>query len=356
MRVAYDEEPAATSIEARACPCLPGESRRTRAAAPRRPTAAATLCARLRRRPSKVDRTYVDRPREPQSDRAARDDRGVGRRATDPPRQDAVAGQRPELRRADLRHRRRSDVRVISPFVGGAFGSALRTWPHVILAAMAARQVGRPVKIVLTRRQMYYVGRPPAAHDPAGGARRRAATAGWSRPSTRRPPRPRATRSTPSRCSMRRAALRLRQPLDALSAGPAQHPHADADARARPCRAACTRWSARWTSSRSSSASTRSSCGCATTPTRDPAERSAVVEQVAERVPARRRRALRLGAAQPRAALDAERRPAGRLRHGGGDLSGAARAGDPRARASCPTAARSCGAPPATWAPAPTPR
>jgi xanthine dehydrogenase YagR molybdenum-binding subunit len=46
-------------------------------------------------------------------------------------------------------------IRVISPFVGGAFGSGLRVWPHVVLAAMAARQVGRPVKIVLNRRQMY---------------------------------------------------------------------------------------------------------------------------------------------------------------------------------------------------------
>jgi xanthine dehydrogenase YagR molybdenum-binding subunit len=47
-------------------------------------------------------------------------------------------------------------VRVISPFVGGAFGSSLRTWPHVTVAALAARQVGRPVKLVLTRRQMYF--------------------------------------------------------------------------------------------------------------------------------------------------------------------------------------------------------
>ena len=31
-------------------------------------------------------------------------------------------------------------VHVINPFVGGAFGSALRTWPHVTLAAMAARR------------------------------------------------------------------------------------------------------------------------------------------------------------------------------------------------------------------------
>jgi xanthine dehydrogenase YagR molybdenum-binding subunit len=47
------------------------------------------------------------------------------------------------------------NVPVVSPFIGGAFGSALRTWPHVTLAALAARHVGRPVKLVLTRRQMY---------------------------------------------------------------------------------------------------------------------------------------------------------------------------------------------------------
>lgn len=46
-------------------------------------------------------------------------------------------------------------VHVISPFVGGAFGTTLRAWPHVTLAALAARVVGRPVKLVLTRRQMY---------------------------------------------------------------------------------------------------------------------------------------------------------------------------------------------------------
>ena len=45
-------------------------------------------------------------------------------------------------------------VRVINPFVGGAFGSALRTWPHVTLAAMAARRAGRPVRLELTRRQL----------------------------------------------------------------------------------------------------------------------------------------------------------------------------------------------------------
>lgn len=47
------------------------------------------------------------------------------------------------------------NVRVISPFVGGGFGSGLRSWPHVTVAAIAARHVKRPVKLVLTRQQMY---------------------------------------------------------------------------------------------------------------------------------------------------------------------------------------------------------
>ena len=47
-----------------------------------------------------------------------------------------------------------ANVRVVSPFVGGAFGSALRAWPHVTLAALAARHVQRPVKLTLTRRDM----------------------------------------------------------------------------------------------------------------------------------------------------------------------------------------------------------
>ncbi|WP_445168801.1 xanthine dehydrogenase family protein molybdopterin-binding subunit [Mycolicibacterium sp. Dal123E01] len=47
------------------------------------------------------------------------------------------------------------NVRVLSPFVGGAFGSAGQTWPHQLLASFAARQVRRPVKLVLTRKQMY---------------------------------------------------------------------------------------------------------------------------------------------------------------------------------------------------------
>ncbi|MBE7169124.1 MAG: xanthine dehydrogenase family protein molybdopterin-binding subunit [Williamsia sp.] len=46
-------------------------------------------------------------------------------------------------------------VRLISYFLGGGFGCKGFTWAHSVLAPMAARQVGRPVKIVLNRMQMF---------------------------------------------------------------------------------------------------------------------------------------------------------------------------------------------------------
>ena len=47
------------------------------------------------------------------------------------------------------------NVRVYAPFVGGGFGSALRTWPHAIAALIGAKKIGKPVKLVLTRDQMF---------------------------------------------------------------------------------------------------------------------------------------------------------------------------------------------------------
>jgi xanthine dehydrogenase YagR molybdenum-binding subunit len=46
-------------------------------------------------------------------------------------------------------------VRVITEYVGGGFGSKGSAWPHVVLAALGAKAVGRPVKLVLTRPQMF---------------------------------------------------------------------------------------------------------------------------------------------------------------------------------------------------------
>src|SRR6185369_1549781 len=48
-----------------------------------------------------------------------------------------------------------SKVRVLARFIGGAFGAKAMVWPHVTLAALAARHVRRPVKLALTREQMF---------------------------------------------------------------------------------------------------------------------------------------------------------------------------------------------------------
>ncbi len=45
---------------------------------------------------------------------------------------------------------------MICPFVGGGFGCKGNTWTPATLAAMAAKMVGRPVKLVITRPQMFY--------------------------------------------------------------------------------------------------------------------------------------------------------------------------------------------------------
>lgn len=47
------------------------------------------------------------------------------------------------------------NVRVITPHIGGGFGSKGGAWGHVILAVMAARVTGRPVKLALTRQNMF---------------------------------------------------------------------------------------------------------------------------------------------------------------------------------------------------------
>jgi xanthine dehydrogenase YagR molybdenum-binding subunit len=54
------------------------------------------------------------------------------------------------------------DVRVMSPFMGGGFGSGLRPQYQVVLAVLAARALERSVRLVLTRQQMYVLGCRPA--------------------------------------------------------------------------------------------------------------------------------------------------------------------------------------------------
>jgi xanthine dehydrogenase YagR molybdenum-binding subunit len=53
-------------------------------------------------------------------------------------------------------------LRLLSPFVGGAFGSGLRPQYHVFLAVLAARELKRSVRVTMTRQQMFTFGHRPA--------------------------------------------------------------------------------------------------------------------------------------------------------------------------------------------------
>jgi xanthine dehydrogenase YagR molybdenum-binding subunit len=54
-------------------------------------------------------------------------------------------------------------INVVSQFVGGGFGGKAYVWPHTLMAAVAAKAIDRPVRIQLTRAQMYSM----AGHQPA---------------------------------------------------------------------------------------------------------------------------------------------------------------------------------------------
>jgi xanthine dehydrogenase YagR molybdenum-binding subunit len=54
-------------------------------------------------------------------------------------------------------------VRVMSPYMGGGFGAGLRPQYQVVLAVLGAQALKRPVRVVLTRAQMYALGYRPAS-------------------------------------------------------------------------------------------------------------------------------------------------------------------------------------------------
>lgn len=49
-----------------------------------------------------------------------------------------------------------SKVRVVTDYVGGGFGGKAMMWPHVTLAPLIARELGRPLRVILNREQMFY--------------------------------------------------------------------------------------------------------------------------------------------------------------------------------------------------------
>ena len=66
------------------------------------------------------------------------------------------------------------NVRVLCPYTGGGFGSKGSTWSHVLLTAMAAKVAKRPVKLMVTRPQMFgpVGGRPQTWQHITLGAKR----------------------------------------------------------------------------------------------------------------------------------------------------------------------------------------
>jgi xanthine dehydrogenase YagR molybdenum-binding subunit len=55
------------------------------------------------------------------------------------------------------------ELRVVAPYVGGAFGSGLRPQYEAVLAVLGAKALERSVRLVLTRQQMYGLGHRPAS-------------------------------------------------------------------------------------------------------------------------------------------------------------------------------------------------
>lgn len=59
-----------------------------------------------------------------------------------------------------------TDARILSPYVGGGFGSKLGIMPEAVAAAVAAREVARPVKVAMSRQAVFETtGRRPATHQ-----------------------------------------------------------------------------------------------------------------------------------------------------------------------------------------------
>jgi xanthine dehydrogenase YagR molybdenum-binding subunit len=117
--------------------------------------------AGLRQGPARLDAVYTTpnehhNPMEPHATLARWD----GPKLTLYDSTQGVSGTRSAV--AKFFGMRDDDVRVICPFVGGGFGCKGSAWSHVVLAAMASKQTGRPVKLVLDRPQMFgMVGNRP---------------------------------------------------------------------------------------------------------------------------------------------------------------------------------------------------
>jgi xanthine dehydrogenase YagR molybdenum-binding subunit len=150
VRAAYEEEPPITRLEdALDAPFLPshifGAPPHTRRGEPEQALAAAEV---------RLDETYTTpsehhNPMEPAATIAAWD----GDHLTLHDATQSIGFTQQTI--ATMLEMPAENVHVLAPYVGGGFGCKGFVWPHTALAAVAARRVGRPVKLVLSRAQMY---------------------------------------------------------------------------------------------------------------------------------------------------------------------------------------------------------
>lgn len=79
----------------------------------------------------------------------------------------AVKISQSEIKKAfDLKEK---NVKAYSPYVGGAFGSSSRLWPHEMAAIIGAKVISKPVKVMLKRDQVFnMVGYRPRSYQKVG--------------------------------------------------------------------------------------------------------------------------------------------------------------------------------------------
>ncbi|RZN02650.1 aldehyde oxidase [Bradyrhizobium genosp. SA-3] len=163
VRVEYEQEAFATDLE----------SERGKAAKvdqpykPRGDAAAALTRAAVRHEADYVIPSEHHNPMEPYATTAVWDSNG---RLTVYDKTQGVQNVQKFL--CGVFGKKPDDIRVLSPYVGGAFGSGLRPQYQVVLATLAALALKRPVRVVLTRQQMYGLGyRPMTIEHVALGAK-----------------------------------------------------------------------------------------------------------------------------------------------------------------------------------------
>jgi xanthine dehydrogenase YagR molybdenum-binding subunit len=163
VRVEYDREAFATDLESEH-----GKAGKVdRPHKPRGDAAAALAGAAVRHQADYVLPTEHHNPMELYATTVVRD--GSGRLTV----YDKTQGvQNVHKYLCSVFNKRHDDLRVVSPYVGGAFGSGLRPQYQVVLATLAALELKRSVRVVLTRQQMYGLGyRPMTIERVALGAR-----------------------------------------------------------------------------------------------------------------------------------------------------------------------------------------